>query len=93
MTTVVLKFGISNKFSEWEQAFSTRQPTARAADIFALYHGHEPVSEQQVYVVARALSEQHMQKFMEADCATIAASGPILESKNSQIYVNYFQGD
>ena len=88
MTTAVLKFGISNKFSEWEQAFFTRQPTARAADIFELYHGHEPGNEQQLYLVARALSEQHMQKFMEADCATIAASRSILKSKNSQIYVN-----
>ena len=87
MITAVLKVEISNKFSQWEQAFSTRQPTARAANIFDLYHGNEPGNEQKVYVVARALSEQHMQKFIEADCATIAASGPILESKNSQIYV------
>jgi len=88
MITAVLKFEISNKFSEWEQAFYSHQPTARAAGIFELYHGHEPGNEHQVCVIVHALSEQHMQKFMEVNGAAIAASGHILESTNSQIYVN-----
>ena len=88
MITAVLKFEISNKFSEWEQAFYSHQPTARAAGIFQLYHGHEPGNEHQVCVIVHALSEQHMQKFMEVNGAAIAASGHILESTNSQIYVN-----
>ena len=82
MITAVLKFEISNKFSEWEQAFYSHQPTARAAGIFELYHGHEPGNEHQVCVIVHALSEQHMQKFMEVNGAGIAASGHILESTN-----------
>ena len=88
MITAVIKFEISNKFSEWEQAFYSHQPTARADGIFELYHGHEPGNERQVCVILHALSEQHMEKFMEANGPAIAASGHILESTNSQIYVN-----
>lgn len=88
MITAVIKFEISNKFSEWERAFYSHQPTARAAGIFELYHGHEPGNERQVCVIMHALSEQHMEKFMETNGPAIAASGHILESTNSQIYVN-----
>ena len=88
MITAVIKFEISNKFSEWEQAFYSHQPTARAAGIFELYHGYEPGNERQVCVILHAISEQHMEKFMEANGPAIAASGHIIESTNSQIYVN-----
>lgn len=88
MITVVLKFKISKDFSEWEQSFYNHQPIARAAGIFQLYHGHEPGNEHNVCVIVHALSEQHMQKFMEANGATIEASGHILESTESAIYVN-----
>ena len=88
MITAVLKFEIGKTFSEWEQAFYNHQPIARAAGIFELNHGHEPNNEHKVCVFAHALSEQHMQKFMEANGAAIAASGHVLESTNTAIYVN-----
>ena len=66
MITAILKFNIRNNFSDWEQAFYSHQPTARAAGIFSLYHGHEPDDEQKVCVVMNILSQDHMQKFMEA---------------------------
>ena len=88
MITAVLKFEISNTFADWEKAFYDHQPIARKAGIFELYHGHAPDNEQRVCVVVNALSEEHMQKFMEANGAAIAASGHILESTISEIYVN-----
>ena len=88
MITAVLNFEINKKFSEWEQSFYGHQPIARAAGIFELYHGHEPNTERKGCVIVHALSEQHMQKFMEANSAAIAASGHILESTNIAIYVN-----
>lgn len=88
MITAILKFNIRNNFSDWEQAFYSHQPTARAAGIFSLYHGHEPDDEQKVCVVMNILSQDHMQKFMEANGDAIEASGHILESTVSEIYVN-----
>jgi hypothetical protein len=88
MVTAILKFEIRNSFAEWEQAFYSHQPKARAAGIFELYHGHEPDDEKKVCVVLNALSPEHMQKFMEANGAAIAESGHILESTVSEIYVN-----
>ena len=41
----MLKFEIRNSFAEWEQAFYSHQPTARAAGIFELHHSHEPDDE------------------------------------------------
>ena len=88
MITAILKFNIRNNFSDWEQAFYSHQPMARAAGIFSLYHGHEPDDEQKVCVVMNILSQDHMQKFMEAHGDAIQASGHILESTISEIYVN-----
>ena len=88
MITATLNFKINKKFSEWEQLFYEHQPIARAAGIFELYHGHEPHNKHKNCVIVHALSEQHMQKFMEANGAAIAASGHILESTNTAIYVN-----
>ena len=88
MITAVLKFEISNSFADWEKAFYNHQPIARKAGIFALYHGHEPKNEHKVCVVMNVLSEEHMQKFMEANSAAIQASGHILETTISEIYVN-----
>ncbi|HCP17907.1 MAG: hypothetical protein CBC12_02915 [Candidatus Puniceispirillum sp. TMED52] len=88
MITSILKFEISNSFAEWEKAFYNHQPIARKAGIFALYHGHEPDNEQKICVVMNVLSEEHMQNFMETHGASIAASGHILETTISELYVN-----
>ena len=88
MITVVLKFEINNKFDQWEKAFYRHQPLARASGIYELYHGHAPDNEQKVCVILNVLSEEHMQKFMEANGAEISASGHILESTVSEIFVN-----
>ena len=88
MITAALNFEINKKFSEWEQLFYEHQPIARAAGIFELYHGHEPHNKHKNCVIVQALSEQHMQKFMEANGAAIAASGHVLESTTTAIYVN-----
>ena len=88
MITNVLNFEINKNFSEWEQSFYNHQPIAGDAGIFELYHGHEPDNERKGCVIVHAISEQGMQKFMEATDAAIAASGHILESTNIAIYVN-----
>ncbi len=51
-------------------------------------NGLEPNNEQKVCVVMNVLSEEHMQKFMEENSAAIQASGHILETTISEIYVN-----
>ena len=38
MVTAILKFEIRNTFAEWEQAFYSHQPIARAAGMFEIYH-------------------------------------------------------
>ena len=88
MTTVFLKFEIRNTFAEWEQSFYSHQPMARSAGLFHLYHGHAPDNEKKVCVVLNCLSEAHMQKFMAATGEDIAASGHILESTVTEMYVN-----
>ena len=88
MITAVLNFEFNKKFSEWEQSFHKHQPIARAGGIFELYHGHEPRNEHKVCVILHALSEQHMQKLMEANGSAIAASGHILGSTTTAIYMN-----
>ena len=88
MITVVLKFQISNSFSDWEKAFYSHQPIARKAGIFELFHGHAPDNEKSVCVVLNALSKEHMQKFMEENGSLIADSGHILESTVSEVFVN-----
>ena len=88
LITAILKFDISNTFTQWEQAFYTHQPIARAAGLYELYHGHEPGNEKRVVVVVNCLSEEHMQKFIEANGKAMASSGHILESTVTEIYVN-----
>jgi hypothetical protein len=61
---------------------------ARSAGVFHLYHGHAPDNEKKVCVVLNCLSEAHMQKFMAATGEDIAASGHILESTVTEMYVN-----
>ena len=51
MITAILKFEISNTFSEWEKSFYNHQPIARAAGIFQLYHGHAPENEKKVFTI------------------------------------------
>ena len=48
--------------------------------MFEIYHGHEPDDKKKVGVVLNALSQQHMQKFIEANGAKMADSGHILEA-------------
>ncbi len=88
LITAILKFDISNTFTQWEQAFYTHQPIARAAGLYELYHGHEPGNDKRVVVVVNCLSEEHMQKFIEANGKAMASSGHILESTVTEIYVN-----
>ena len=88
MITAILKFEISNTFSEWEKSFYNHQPIARAAGIFQLYHGHAPENEKKVCVILNCLSEEHMKSFMESSEESIAASGHILESTVTEIYTN-----
>ena len=88
MVTAILKFKIRNTFAEWEQAFYSHQPIARAVGMFEIYHGHEPDDEKKVCVVLNTLSSEHMQKFIKANGTKMAESGHILESTISEIYVN-----
>ena len=88
MITAILKFDIRNTFDEWEKSFYSHQPMARASGIFHLYHGHAADNDKKVIVVLNCLSEEHMQKFMAEGGDDIAASGHILESTVSEIYVN-----
>ena len=88
MVTAILKFDISNTFTQWEQAFYIHQPIARAAGLHELYHGHEPGNDKRVVVVVNCLSEEHMRKFIEANREAMASSGHILESTVTEIYVN-----
>ena len=88
LITAASNFEIHKKLSEWEQLFYEHQPIARAAGIFELYHGHEPRNKHKYCVIVQASSEQHMQKFMEANGAAIAASGHVLESTTTAIHVN-----
>ena len=88
MITAVLKFEINNTFDEWEKAFYSHQSTARKAGLFEIYHGHAPDNEKKVCVVLNALSDEHMQKFMETNGEAIAASGHILETTVVEVFVN-----
>ena len=88
MITAILKFDISNTFARWEQAFYIHQPIARAAGLYELYHGHDSGNDKRVVVVVNCLSEEHMQKFIEANGEAMASSGHILESTVTEIYVN-----
>ena len=60
MITAILKFEIRNTFAEWEQAFYSHQPIARAAGIFEKYHGHEPDNENKVWTCIEVESMEKM---------------------------------
>ena len=72
MFTAALKFDIRNSFADWKQVYYKHQPIARAAGIYEVYHGHAQDNEQKVCLILGALSEDHMQKSIEAIGADIA---------------------
>jgi len=88
MITAVLKFEINNTFDEWEKGFYSHQSTARKAGLFEIYHGHPPDNERKICVVLNALSDAHMQKFMEANGEAMAATGHIMDSTVVEVFVN-----
>jgi len=76
----LIKFKISNDFSEWEQAFYAAQPMARSAGIIELFHGMAEDDPQTCFVLCHVPSKEAMDSFFAEAGAEVAKSGHILES-------------
>ncbi len=58
----LIKFKISNDFSEWEQAFYSAQPMARSAGIIELSHGKTEDDPQTCCVLCPVPSNEAVDK-------------------------------
>ena len=84
----LIKFKISNDFSEWEQAFYSAQPMARSAGIIELFHGKTEDDPQTCFVLCHVPSKEVMDKFFEDAGEQVANSGHILESTEVTMLTN-----
>ena len=84
----LIKFKISNDFSEWEQAFYGAQPMARKAGIIELFHGMTEEDPQTCFVLANVPSKEAMDKFFENAEEELVKSGHILESTEVTMLTN-----
>ncbi len=76
----LIKFKISNDFSDWEQAFYGAQPMARQAGIIELFHGRCDDDPQTCFVLCHVSSKEAMDQFFAKAGEQVAKSGHILES-------------
>ena len=76
----LIKFKISNDFSEWEQAFYAAQPMARQAGIIEIFHGKCDDDPQTCFVLCHVPSKEVMDKFFSEAGEEVGKSGDILES-------------
>ena len=87
VSAALSKFEMSKSFSDLNQMFFNHQPIARAAEKFSKYQRYESDNQRNLCFLIHARSEEHMQKFKEANGVVIAVSRPILESTKAAIYV------
>ena len=76
----LIKFKISNDFSEWEQAYYSAQPMARQAGIVELFHGRCDDDPQTCFVLCHVPSKEVMDQFFAEAGEQVVKSGHILES-------------
>ena len=84
----LIKFKISNDFSEWEQAFYAAQPMARSAGIIELFHGRVEDDPQTCFVLCHVPSKEAMDSFFAQAGEEVAKSGHILESTKVTMLAN-----
>ena len=76
----LIKFKISNDFSDWDQAFYDAQPMARQAGIIELFHDRCDDDPQTCFVLCHVSSKEAMDQFFAKAGEQVAKSGHILES-------------
>ena len=85
--THVLTFTISKPFAEWVKTYDASKPLMKLAGITPLYRGVSKDDPTQVCAVMQAKAGV-MEAFIADNADLIAASGHVLESTVSQVFVD-----
>ena len=86
METHVLTFTITTSFKEWSTVYDESAPVQKDAGITSLYRGVSKDDPSKVCAVMQA-APGVMEQFIADNSAMIAASGHVLESTVSQVFV------
>ena len=85
METHIVTFEIGKPYNEWLMHFEKSRQGLEASDITVWFRGSQKGDESKVCVILQA-HEGEVEKFMEANASTIAASGHVLERTIVDIY-------
>ena len=86
METHVLTFTITKSFAEWVATYDASLPLQKIAGITSLYRGVSKDDPSKVCAVMQA-APGVMEQFIADNTDMIAASGHVLESTVSQVFV------
>ena len=86
METHVLTFTINRSFAEWVATFDASLPLQKVAGIISLYRGVSREGPSKVCAVMQA-APGVMEQFIADNTDMIVASGHVLESTVSQVFV------
>lgn len=86
METHVLTFTITKPFAEWAKTYDASLPLQKISGIKSLYRGVSQDDPTQVCAVMQAKAGV-MEQFMADNTDMIVASGHVLESTVSKIYL------
>ena len=86
METHVLTFTINKPFAEWAKTYDASLPLQKMAGIQSLYRGMRQDDPTQVCAVMQA-KPGVMEQFIADHTDTIVASGHVLESTVSNVYL------
>ena len=87
METTVITFDITSLFEDWANAYDKSLPAQKEFGLKSLYRGHEKDDPTKCVVIVSA-SEGALDKFMEANAETVAASGHVMESTVLTTYLS-----
>ena len=86
METHILTFTITTSFRDWSRVYDESAPVQRAAAITSLYRGVSKDDPTRVCAVMQAEAGV-MDQFIADNSEMIAASGHVLESTVSQVFL------
>ena len=83
----MITFDITPLFEDWANAYDKSLPAQKEFGLESLYRSHEKDDPTKCDVIVSA-SEGALDKFMEANAETVAASGHVMESTVLTTYMS-----
>ena len=87
MKTQVMRFKISNSFTEWARHFDSHAEKQKAAGMTPIFRGPHEDDPQKVCIVIQINDDAKADAFMQEHEAEILESGHILETTEVNIYL------